>query len=72
MIPLLRMTVQTKSLTARKKRKESFEMDIKRAGSQFMAVCAFVNLRLFFNQTWRKAPAAPLWVLQGAANLSKV
>lgn len=34
-IPLLRMTVQTKSLTARKKRKESSEMDIKRAGSQF-------------------------------------
>lgn len=42
MIPLLWMTVQTKSLTARKKRKESFEMDIKRAGSQF-----YGRLRVF-------------------------
>ena len=40
------MTVQTKSLTAgKKKRKESFEMDKKSAGSQYaMAACAFIQM----------------------------
>ena len=33
-----------------------------------MAVCAFVNLGLFFNQTWHEAPLAPLW---GAAGRSE-
>lgn len=63
MIPLLRMTVQAKSLTARKKRKESFEMDIKRADSQFygrLRVCE--SWTIFQSNMARSALGSPLGV----------
>ena len=47
-------------------------MDIKKAqAASFMAVCAFANFRLFFNQTWRKAPSAPLWSVAGRSESFK-
>lgn len=57
------MTVQAKSLTARKKRKESFEMDIKRAGSQFygrLRVCE--SWTIFQSNMARSALGSPLGV----------
>lgn len=60
------MTVQTKSLTARKKRKESFEMDIKRADSQFHG-----RLRVCESWTIFQSNMAPLWGVAGRSESFK-